>query len=399
VETVSAAASADFGAFVPHGRCRRTPTGRGALDGLTFAVKDLIDVEGCRTGGGNPDWLACQKPATRSAPVVAAALAAGATLVGKTVTDELAFSLEGRNVHYDRLANPVCPDRLPGGSSSGSAVSVAGGLADFALGTDTGGSVRVPANFLGLFGFRPSLGAISLEGVVPFAPSYDTVSWFARDARILARVGEALLPAQHSGPITKLKLARDAFALVDAPLAADLMAKAARLGVSCIVDLFEGREAQFFECYRVLQGAEIWQSLGGWITDKRPRFGADIAARFAGAAAITPAEVVRCAPIRAEIRDRFASLLPADTAVLMPVTPCPALSVHAPAEAIGDFYRRALTLTSAAGHCGAPQFTLPLGRWQGCPVGLSVLGPRGRDRALLKLAATLAAQATALGLI
>ena len=396
MDKVSAKPAADFGAFVPHGRCRRTPSGNGTLDGLTFAVKDLIDVEGCHTGGGNPDWLACQKPATRSAPVVAAALAAGATLIGKTVTDELAFSLEGRNVHYGHLANPVCPDRLPGGSSSGSAVAVAAGLADFALGTDTGGSVRVPANFLGLFGFRPSFGAISSEGVVPFAPSYDTVGWFARDAHTLARVGDALLPAEFAVPITKLKLAHDAFALVDAPLAADLMAKAAGLHLSGMVDLFAGQEAQYFECYRVLQGAEIWQSLGGWIVDKRPRFAADIAPRFAGAAAVTPAEVVHYTPIRADIRARFASLLPADTAVLMPVTPCTALSVNAPADAIGDFYHRALTLTSVAGHCGAPQVTLPLGRWQGCPVGLSVLGPRGSDRALLRLAAALAAQATAM---
>jgi amidase len=398
VDTVPAGASTDFGVFVPNGRCRRTPTGRGTLDGLTFTVKDLIDVEGCRTGGGNPDWLACQKPATRSAPVVAVALAAGATLIGKTVADELAFSLEGRNVHYDRLANPVCPDRLPGGSSSGSAVSVAGGLADFALGTDTGGSIRVPANFLGLFGFRPSLGAISLEGVVPFAPSYDTVGWFARDAHTLARVGNALLPAQHGGAITKLKLARDAFALVDAPLAADLMAKAAKLGLSGTVDLFDGQEARYFECYRVLQGTEIWQSLGGWVTKKRPHFAADIAQRFASAAAVTPAEVARYAPIRAEIRARFESLLPADTAIVMPATPCPALSAKAPPDAIGDFYRRALTLTSVAGHCGAPQFTLPLDRWRGCPIGLSVLGPRHGDRALLELAATLAAQAAAVAL-
>ena len=170
------------------------------------------------------------EPATRSAPVVEKALAAGATLIGKTVTDELAFSLEGRNVHHSRLVNPVCPGRLPGGSSSGSAVAVAGRLVDFALGTDTGGSVRVPANFLGLFGFRPSHGAISLEGVVPFAPSYDTVGWFARDAKTLAQVGDALLPRKSGTTITKLKLHDDAFALVDPPLGAELKTKAAKLG-------------------------------------------------------------------------------------------------------------------------------------------------------------------------
>ena len=385
-------AAADFGAFVSHGRCRRAPTGRGALDGLTFAVKDLIDVEGCRTGGGNPDWLSAQEPAARSASCVAAALAAGATFVGKTVTDELAFSLEGRNVHYADLTNPVAADRLPGGSSSGSAVAVAGGLADFALGTDTGGSVRVPANFLGLFGFRPSHGTISLEGVVPFAPSYDTVGWFAGDTHALARVGDALLPARHDKPITKLKFGRDAFALVDAPLGAELKATADKLADSGSVDLFDGREAEYFDCYRVLQGAEIWQSLGGWITRKKPRFADDIALRFAGTAAITPAEVARFRPIRDAIRDRFDALIPPDTAIVMPVTACPALRINAPPQTIGDFYRRTLTLTSVAGHCGAPQVTLPLGRRRGCPIGLSVLGRRGSDRALLELAVTLAAR-------
>ena len=385
-------AAADFGAFVSHGGCRRTPTGIGALDGLTFAVKDLIDVEGCRTGGGNPDWLSAQEPATRSASCVAAVLAAGATLVGKTVTDELAFSLEGRNVHYDQLINPVSPDRLPGGSSSGSAVAVAGGLVDFALGTDSGGSARVPANFLGLFGFRPSHEAISLEGVVPFAPSYDTVAWFARDAHALVRVGDALLPARRGTTITKLKLARDAFALVDAPLSAELKVMAGELADSGSLDLFDGRETEYFDCYRVLQGAEIWQSLGGWITSKKPHFADDIALRFAGAAAMTPAVVARCRPIRAAIRDKFEALIPADTAIVMPITPCTALRIDASSHTIGDFYRRTLTLTSVAGHCGAPQVAFPLGRWQGCPIGLSVLGRRGSDRALLELAVRLAAR-------
>jgi amidase len=396
VDSVAQAPSADFGAFVPHGVCRLPATGHGPLNGLTFAVKDLIDVEGYRTGGGNPDWLADQQPAAQSAPVVATALAAGATLVGKTVTDELAFSLEGRNAHYNRLVNPVCLDRLPGGSSSGSAVAVAGRLVDFALGTDTGGSVRVPANFLGLFGFRPSHGVISLDGVMPFAPSYDTVGWFARDARTLARVGDALLPAQDSERISKLQLGQDAFALIDSPLAAELKTRADGLTVSGSVDLFDGREAQYFDCYRVLQGAEIWQNLGDWITSKRPRFADDIGPRFAGAAAITPAEVARYAPIRTVIRDGLESLLSADAAILTPVTPCPALSIDAPTDAIGDFYHRALILTSVAGHCGAPQVTLPLGRWQGCPIGLSLLGRHGSDRALLEFTVQVASQIAAM---
>ncbi len=390
----SKAAPTDFGAFVPDRMCRREATASGVLDGLTFAVKDLIDVEGCRTGGGNPDWLARQKPAARSAPAVEQALAAGATLIGKTVTDELAFSLEGRNVHH-RLVNPVCPGRLPGGSSSGSAVAVAGGLVDFALGTDTGGSVRVPANFLGLFGFRPSHGAISLDGVVPFAPSYDTVGWFARDSNTMARVGDALLPAQEHPAIANLKLADDAFALVDPLLAAELKTRAARLGPSGSVSVFDGKEADYFECYRVLQGAEIWQNLGSWIAHHKPRFAEDIAQRFAGTAVIAPDDVARYAPIRVAFQSRTEQLVPADTAIVMPITPCPALIENAPGDVIGWFYQRALTLTSVAGHCGMPQVALPLGRWQECPIGLAILGQRGSDRALLQLAAKIAPQASA----
>jgi amidase len=383
----------DFGAFVPHGRCRRIATGRGVLDGRTFAVKDLIDVAGVCTGGGNPDWLARQAPAARSAPVVEQALAAGAALAGKTVTDELAFSLEGRNVHYPELINPICADRLPGGSSSGSAVAVAAGLVDFALGTDTGGSVRVPANFLGLFGFRPSHGALPLDGVVPFAPSYDTVGWFARDAELLAQVGAALLPRRTTTPIGKLLLARDAFAIADAPLAQELETRIASWTIDGETIVFGGEEARYFDCYGVLQGAEIWQSLGSWIARHRPRFAADIAGRFAGAARITPAEVADFVPVRAAIRARFAALVPPDTALVVPTSPCVALLRDAPASVIGDFYRRALTLTSIAGHCGAPQAALPLGFWRDCPVGVSIIGAPGSDRSLLDLTRALAGSA------
>jgi amidase len=392
VALVPHATLTDFSAFVPGANCRSEATGRGVLDSRTFAVKDLIDVAGCRTGAGNPTWIAQQAPAERSAPVVEKTLAAGATLIGKTITDELAFSLEGRNVHYDVLVNPVCPDRLPGGSSSGSGVAVAAGLVDFALGTDTGGSIRVPANFLGLFGFRPSHGAIPLDGVVPFAPSYDTVGWFARDAELLADVGAALLPPHDVDAITKLLLANDAFALVDTPLARELEAKADSLGISGNAIVFDGEEAEYLECYRVLQGAEIWQSLGGWITSTRPDFAADIGERFASAATVTADQVEHYRPVRAAIRARFEALAPTGTAIVIPTTPCVALPKNAPGHVIGDFYRRALTVTSIAGHCSAPQIALPLGLWQGCPIGLSIVGAPGSDGALLDLARKLTAQ-------
>ncbi|MDP6620082.1 MAG: amidase family protein, partial [Nitrospinota bacterium] len=159
----------------------------GPLAGLRFAVKDLYDVEGHVTGRGNPDWLATHGPAESTAPAVARLVEAGATMIGKTITDELAFSLFGENFHYGTPVNTRAPDRVPGGSSSGSASAVAGGLVDFAVGSDTGGSVRVPASFCGILGIRPTHGRISLEGCMPLAPSLDTVGWFANDPELLER--------------------------------------------------------------------------------------------------------------------------------------------------------------------------------------------------------------------
>jgi amidase len=376
----------DFGAFIPGPRHTLVPSGSGSLDGLAFAVKDLIDVAGAPTGAGNPDWLKIQSNAPSSAPVVDALLAAGASMVGKTMTDELAFSLEGVNAHYGTPVNPSCHDRIPGGSSSGSAVAVAARLVDFAIGTDTGGSVRVPASFVGVFGFRPTHGAISLSGVVPFAPSYDTVGWFARDAATLSAVGDVLLPVRSPGPIRRLVLVRDAFALADPDVSALLREYCRTLGVADEATLFNGAEDEWLECYRVLQAAEIWHQLGPWIRSAKPRFGDSIAPRFADAASIAPSDVARYAPIRASIAARVKGFLDGGVGLVMPTAPCVALRKNSASSEISEFYRRSLALTSVAGHSGLPQISIPVGRVSGCPVGLSVLASSDHDRALLEIA-------------
>ena len=190
------------------------PSRQGALSGLTFAAKDMFDVAGIVTGGGSPDWLASHGPAARTAPSVQACLDAGARLTGIAIADELAFSPFGENVHYGTPRNPKAPDRVPGGSSSGSASATAGGLVDFALGGDTAGSVRVPASWCGLFGMRPTHGRIPLEGVMPLAPSFDTVGWFARDGAMLSRVGRVFFD-DPAPPIRRVFWLKDAFALAD----------------------------------------------------------------------------------------------------------------------------------------------------------------------------------------
>ena len=377
--------AADFGAFVPGPRVSVRPTGSGPLNGLRFAVKDLIDVAGTPTGGGNPDWLKGQGPAVKSAPAVAALLAAGATLDGKTITDELAFGLEGVNAHYGTPINPACPDRIPGGSSSGSAVAVAAGLVDFALGTDTGGSVRVPASFVGVLGFRPTHNAVSVEGVIPFSPSYDTVGWFARDITTFSLAGDALLPKADVVPIRKLRLVSDAFALADPEVAAMLRLRCKALGIFDEITLFDGAPDDWLECYRVVQCAGIWQTLGPWISSTQPRFGDAVAPRFAEASSITPAEIARWTPVRASLAARVGATLGDGVGLVVPTTPRIALRKNAAPSEFSDFYQRSLTITSIAGHAGLPQISVPVGDIDGCPVGLSIVASSGHDHALLEI--------------
>jgi amidase len=184
---------------LPHGHVETAGAAQGPLAGVPFAVKDIFDVAGVITGCGNPDWLASHAPARANAAAVDALLGAGARLVGKTITEELAFSVIGSNPYYGTPKNVAAPGRVPGGSSSGSAAAVGGGLMPLALGSDTGGSVRVPASYNGIYGMRPSHGRISLEGVMPLAPSFDTVGWFARDPQLFATAGRVLLDDAASG--------------------------------------------------------------------------------------------------------------------------------------------------------------------------------------------------------
>jgi len=381
----------DFGAFVPGPRTEIAPTGSGALDGFTFVVKDLIDVAGTITGGGNPDWHGQQQPAESSAVVVERFLRDGAALVGKTVTDELAFSLEGENEHYGTPVNPRCPDRLPGGSSSGSAAAVAAGLADLGLGTDTGGSVRVPASFCGLYGWRPTHGRVPMAGVIPFAPSFDTVGLFARDAAQLGTGAGALLqtPPAPRRPV-RLLLAADAFALADREAQAPLREASTRLGVVEEIEIYGGRAPEFLEAYTTLQGLDVTRSLGVFL-ESGPRFGATIGPRFEGARALDPAREPAWRAWRRELATRMRALLPPGTLLLLPTTPG-----IAPLRFLRDahaerFYQAALTLCSLAGLAGLPVVSLPLATLDGCPLGLSVLAGPGEDEALLAFVTSIAA--------
>ncbi len=223
------------------------PTAKGPLDGLTFAVKDNIDVAGMVTGCGNPTWAATHPSAAMHAVVVDVLLGSGARCLGKVILDEFAFSLVGENHFYGTPLNPKAPDRIPGGSSSGSASAVASGEVDFALGTDTGGSVRVPAANCGLYGLRPTWGRSSMAGVQALAPSFDTVGILARDPLVLAKVAACLSPMENPTPIDTVLVLEEAWALADEEIRAELprmieQMKQAGLDVKTIrlTSLFDG---------------------------------------------------------------------------------------------------------------------------------------------------------------
>ncbi|RKP50197.1 amidase [Pararobbsia silviterrae] len=374
-------------AFVPGPRTRIAPTGHGVLDGLRFAVKDLIDVAGVTTGGGNPDWLATHAPAPAHASVVARLLAAGAAVEGKTITDELAYSLEGENAHYGTPLNPHWPHALPGGSSSGSASAVAAGVVDFALGTDTGGSVRVPAAFCGLWGIRPTHGAVPTDGVLDFAPGFDTIGWFARSAEMLERVGTVLLDAPRArGAAKRFTRFDEAFAIRAASEPDDaqaLLDAAGLMGALEGVSVFWGDGAQWLDVYQHLQDADIQRSLGDWLAATRPRFGPSIAPRFARLAKLDAAHVAHCAALRARWRARLDAVLDKQYLVL-PTTPVSLLSKLAPPAQIAHFYANALAINAVAAFGGYPQITIPFRDERDRPLALSIIGARGDDLAMLR---------------
>jgi len=390
--TLSPAALAT-GAFCPHGDFEIAGAADGPLRDLTFATKDIFDIAGRVTGCGNPDWLASHAPAAGNAPSVQALLDAGARMVGKTITDELAFSLNGQNFHYGTPRNAVTPDRVPGGSSCGSASAVGHGIVDLALGSDTGGSVRIPACLNGIFGIRPTHGAVDIAGVMPLAPSFDTVGWFARDARTLRRAGEVLLPADRPGiALSRFYPARDAFALADGAVSETVRAALPRAGaalpIAAELDLATelGGLGEWLARFRRLQPREIWAVHGAWIEARKPKFGPEIAERFALAKSVSAMPEGNDEEFRARVATHLDRVLGLDGVLLTPTAGTIAPRLDAGKGELAQFRDRTLSLTSIAGLGRLPQVQIPAGLVDDAAVGLSLIGPRGSDRALLRLA-------------
>lgn len=382
-----------------------SPSSPGPLDGLRFAVKDTIDVAGFKTGCGNPTWRDSHPAAVVHAVCVEQLLLAGARCVGKTICDELAFSLLGENYFYRTPLNAHAPDRVPGGSSSGSASAVACGLVDFALGTDTGGSTRVPASNCGIWGYRPSHDFISVAGVNPLAPSFDTVGILAPNANVLLKVAPFLLANTRvsADKPTNIHLIREAFAVVDHDVQEALLEPLRRLR-----DIFGGvvRESSLQELvgddagrgfvtwadtFCVIQWAEIESCLGTWIANARPEFGPEIAASFQLMKQLDRRRVAEAMQHREHYFRSLNESIGLQDLLCIPTTPALApRKGHPPRRSSSGsgYYPRTLSLTSIAGMGRLPQVSLPISYAGGVPVGLSLLARHGQDSFLLEVAKT-----------
>jgi amidase len=383
-------------AFIPGPPVRIEGASNGPLAGLTFAAKDLFDIAGHPTGGGNPDWARANPVPTRHAWAVRTLLDAGATLIGKTITDEVSLGILGENAFDGTPLNSRAPDHVPGGSSSGSAAAVAAGVCDTALGTDTGGSVRVPASFCGLYGIRPTHGRLDLTGMLPQAPTSDTTGWFARDAATFARVSGVLLGEAIPGALpNRLVIAVDAFGFADPVVAAALrplrdrlagLIGAVREEVMAPPGLSVWARAQ-----RSLQPYEAWQTFKSWIERDNPRFAFSVARNLAAGAQIPECERAWAALMRQEARARMMYLLPPGAILCLPTTPFPAPKRGLPLPVLDPLRDRITCLCAHGGLTGMPQVSLPGSSVDGLPVGLSIVGGPGTDATLIAVALALEA--------
>ncbi|KAI6684860.1 hypothetical protein NL676_030773 [Syzygium grande] len=412
----------DYGAFVSKFVLEPpSPSPSLPLAGLTFAVKDIFDVEGHVTGFGNPDWARTHEPASSTAPAVLNVLKAGATCVGKTVLDEMAYSLFGENKHYGTPRNPCAPDRVPGGSSSGSAVAVGAKLVDFSLGSDTGGSVRAPASFCGILGFRPSHNAVSTVGVIPLAQSLDTVGWFAREPSILKQVGRVLLELPDADPKrpSQIIVPRDCFQLSNIPserLTQALVRSVEKLfGGGIIkhtvlgdyvrdnvpalssflreinedeVDIIPSLEA-LFSARQLLLRYEFKNNHEEWVSAVNPDLGPGISENVRDAIQTTEANVDVYWSVKKELHAALTSLLGDFGILAIPTVPGPPPKLQTDVSSLKVYGAKAFRLLSIASVSGFCQVSIPMGLHDNLPISISLLAKHGADGFLLDLVETL----------
>ncbi|XP_071715779.1 translocon at the outer membrane of chloroplasts 64-like [Rutidosis leptorrhynchoides] len=410
---------ADFGAFVNKFEILpppqpAPPKAPHPLTGLTFAVSDLFDINGYVTGFGHPDWERTHEAASQTSAVVSALVDGGATCVGKTVVDEMSFGISGENRHYGAPTNPVAPARIPGGSCSGAAVAVAAKLVDFSLGVDTVGGVRQPAGHCGVFGFRPSYGAVSHVGIVPVSTSFDTVGWFAVDPSILRRVGQVLLqvPLAVQRNPRNVIIADDCFQLSKVPVdqltqvvirsTESLFGKqvlkhenlsdyiASKVPSLKALDSKKSNGDVKFSSLRSLANMmqlirrnEFNHNHFEWINSVKPAIDPLISALVHERMELAEKDLENFRSVKGELRSALNSLLKDDGVIVIPTVSSPPPKLGAKELLSEDYLLNEFSLTGLASISGCCQVTIPLGLYENYPVSVSFIARHGGDRFLL----------------
>ena len=373
--------------LVPH-----TPTNdivtcnTGLLKDLKFVTKDMCDIKNFKTSCGNPDFYKKCKPANDFAPFLKKILNKGAKLKGITICHEFFYSVIGENNHYGTPVNLNAPNCVPGGSSSGSAAALTTNLYDFSIGSDTGGSVRVPASFCGLYGIRPTHGRIDATGVYPMAPSFDTIGWFSRDVDIFKKVGSVLLNKDEASNISfnSYVIAEDLLELAEENLQRQFieylntnLPNLLRIKIS-IKD-----KAEIADYFRILQGGEIKEHVIPWIEKNNPEISTEIYNRIKMASNITKDEINVANKFRKDLISEVNISLPKGNIAIFPTTPFSAPLCGQDEYALGASRKKLMSMTSITGMTSRPQISIPKLKDKTGPVGISLLGWENSDEILL----------------
>ncbi len=374
------------------------PVRSGPLDGLRFTVKDNIDIAGHRTSFGSPAWRDAHPAPVHNALCVDQLLAAGAHCVGKTVADEFTYSLDGESQFFGTPRNAKAPDRVPGGSSSGSAASVANGLAEFSIGTDSGGSVRVPASLCGVWGMRPSLHRISEAGVLPFMPSVSTVGVLAERFTYLDAVTRILLRSgsKPAAPLQRLLVLTDALEIADTSVSQAVNATLDRLAQQAGITLEPIRFSELtgtdlplsacnLEALRDLQTAEFQSTVDNWIETEKPELSFTFSMAYGNVKSFDRIAALDSLVRSERLFEAINAALPEGTVTCFPTTPviAPLKGSLNTLDAVTAFYDPTMTITAFSGVGRLPEISAPLLTVDGCPVGLSFAAGHYRDEFLL----------------
>lgn len=369
-------------------------SGEGSLKGLVFGVKDVFKILGTTWGNGHPEWLRTSSPDEFTSSMITKLLEDGADLVGKTVCDELCFSISGENWNYGSPINPHDPRRLTGGSSSGSAAATAGGLVDFALGSDCLGSVRVPASYNGVLGMRPTYGRVPNDGEVKYCDSMDVLGYVAENPASFKKISKVILGEdKEKFKFKKLLIAKDCFDIVNKDVkealqpAVDYIASGFDLVEEVEVSV-EGLE-DWVETFRIIQGYEVWESYGGWVRKHKPYLPLGQEERLEWVSTITMTEYKKALIKMEKITKRMEELIPLDAILCLPTAASVAPLRSTPLEEINATRLQSSALLCISPLSGTPQITLPMINHEGVPLGISLIGAKGTDLALAEFSADL----------